>query len=30
MPIAWFDSLGLVSLENHYLAVNAQGNRRGT
>ncbi|MFO1113267.1 MAG: group II intron maturase-specific domain-containing protein [Rhodospirillales bacterium] len=30
MPIAWFDSLGLVRLENHYLAVNAQGNRRGT
>lgn len=30
MPIAWFDPLGLVSLENHYLAVNAQGNRRGT
>jgi RNA-directed DNA polymerase len=29
MTINWFKQLGLVSLEDHDLAVNAAGNRRG-
>ena len=30
MPIAWFDALGLVSMERRHAALNAVGNRRGT
>jgi hypothetical protein len=30
MSVAWFRSQGLTSLEQHYVAVNAAGNRRGT
>jgi RNA-directed DNA polymerase len=30
MPNAWFDELGLVGLEQHHIALNRVGNRRGT
>jgi RNA-directed DNA polymerase len=30
MTIAWFDTLGLVSLARHHAALNVAGNRRGT
>lgn len=30
MTIKWFKDIGLISLEDHYLAVNTVGNRRGT
>jgi RNA-directed DNA polymerase len=30
MPNAWFDKLGLLGLEDRYVALNRAGNRRGT
>ena len=30
MTIKWFKEIGLISLEEHFVAVNAVGNRRGT